>query len=143
MDTIAELLLEIVAEMKLIEKTEVECCGITAYQGLLLMSLRGRDPQSMQQLADSMRVAISTMTRNIEKLVKGGLVKRYKSEKDARLILVSLTSQGEILAEQVASSWQEYFTKVRIVLGQEKEKAVINGLETLLQGLRSAGTCCE
>jgi DNA-binding MarR family transcriptional regulator len=143
MDRITETVWELMAALKLVEKTEVRCCGVTPYQGYILAVLLECGPASMQFLAERMCVADSTMTRNIDKLEKSGMVRRIKSPRDARVINVLLTEKGKITGREVDCSWQDYYRNLVRCLGPEKEKTMMKGLEVLLEGIKMAGTCCE
>lgn len=143
MNRIGEMVWQILDELKLVEKAEVQCCGVTPYQGYLLMQLLEHDRVSMQALAERMRVAVSTMTRNIDKLEAGGLVARVKSGRDARVSEVVLTEQGRQTGEVVAAAWRRYFDRLARLLAPEEQQAVVRGLELLLAGIRRAGCCCE
>jgi len=142
MKTVGELVLQMVNELKLAEKTEVECCGVTPYQGYILMLLLDRGSLSMQELSREMKVAVSTMTRNIEKLELKGFVTRIKSAQDARIIEVSLTARGKATGELISKSWEMYFGRISDLLGKEGEAEVAKAMEKLLSAMRQAGDCC-
>lgn len=143
MERITEIVWELMTALKLVEKTEVRCCGVTPYQGYILALLLECQPASMQFLAEKMSVADSTMTRNIDKLEKNGMVKRIKCHQDARIIRVVLTEKGKITGREVDCSWRDYYRSLVRCLGTEKEKTMMTGLEVLLEGIKMAGNCCE
>lgn len=142
MNRIGKMVWEILDELKLVEKAEVQCCGVTPYQGYILMQLLENNGISMQLLAERMRVAVSTMTRNIDKLEANGLVNRVKSGRDARVLEVVLTDQGRTAGEMVAGLWRGYFARIVQHLEPEEQQWVIRGLEVFLKGIRRAGCCC-
>lgn len=143
MNRIGRMVWEILDELKLVEKSEVECCGVTPYQGYILMQLINNGSMSMQLLAEKMRVAVSTMTRNIDKLEAKGFVKRVKSDQDARVSEVLLTKEGLEVGQTIAGLWHDYFKRLASHLEPEEQQAVVEGLEILLKGIRKAGCCCE
>ena len=53
--------------------------------------------KTMTELAGVMNVTVSTLTVTIDRLVKKGFVKRTRSEKDRRVVWISLTRQGETM----------------------------------------------
>lgn len=53
--------------------------------------------RTMTELAGIMNVTVSTLTVTIDRLVKKGYVKRERSEKDRRVVWISLTRQGAIM----------------------------------------------
>lgn len=143
MDQLGKLVWELVDVLKIVEKSEVECCGVTPYQGYLLMRLLEEDSITMQSLAQQMGVALSTMTRNIDKLVEKDMAKRQRSHSDARVTEIELTEQGNEIAQRILFSWNTYFAKVNQILGEEQNSQVMLGLQTLLRAVQQAGNCCE
>lgn len=141
MQDLGIFVLEMVDELKLVEKTDVECCGVTPYQGFILMRLLENGPVSMQELSRRMRVAVSTMTRNIDKLEENGYVARTRSNIDARVLHVILTKKGGDTGDLIKHSWQAYFERVEANLGEQK-KEVTQALSALLAAIRQAGSCC-
>ncbi|MBE0467367.1 MAG: winged helix-turn-helix transcriptional regulator [Candidatus Desulforudis sp.] len=142
MNQVAALVLIIAAELKLIGKEEVKCCGVTPDQGYLLMTLLETGPVGMQTLAEKLRVTSSTMTRNIDKLETAGLVQRVKSKTDARVLQVVLTGRGRAAAGNVAETWSRYFDRVTDALSAAERQAVLHGLQLLSRSIRLSGPCC-
>lgn len=58
-------------------------------------------PCSMLELSAALRIDASTATRAIEPLVKAELVRRQRSDRDARTVLVRLTPAGRALSRQL------------------------------------------
>ena len=139
MDQLGKLVWELVDVLKIVEKSEVECCGVTPYQGYLLMRLLDEDSVTMQDLAQQMGVALSTMTRNIDKLVEKDMAKRQRSHRDARVTEIALTEMGHEIAQTILLSWNTYFAKVNQILGEEQNNQVMLGLQTLLWAVQQAG----
>ena len=142
MEQLGKLLWELVDVLKIVEKSEVECCGVTPYQGYLLMRLLAQDSVTMQDLAQAMGVALSTMTRNIDKLVEKEMVQRQRSHRDARVTEIVLTEKGQEVAQSILLSWETYFTRLGEILSEEQRSQVMLGLQTLLGAVKQAGTCC-
>lgn len=136
------LLFALLDALRLVEKSEVRCCGVTPYQGYVLMRLLELGPVSMQSLAAKMNVAASTMSRNVDKLEAMGLAKRIRSAGDARVYQVALTQKGQKNAALVSAAWRDYFAVVARHLGPEGEQKAVMGLKVLLEGIRRAGSCC-
>jgi DNA-binding MarR family transcriptional regulator len=143
MDELGGMIWELADALKLVEKKEVECCGVTPYQGFLLMKLLERRGMAMQELAREMGVAVSTMTRNVDKLEDKEMVRREQSDQDARSLKVTLTDAGEDTAARIASSWDGYFVRLRENMSPEETKQAHSGIRILLQAIRRTGNCCE
>lgn len=143
MDSLIQLVWELATHLKLVEKTEVECCGVTPYQGYLLMQLLESGPASMQDLSRNAGVAVSTMTRNIDKLEEKGLAKRTRSGPDARVAEAALTPAGVKTALKVRESWADYFARVSCNLNADEKSQVLAGLRALIAAIKKAGNCCK
>ncbi len=52
------------------------------------------EPRSMSSVARDLHVTVGTLTIAINNLVKKGYVKRVRSEKDRRVVLISLMDKG-------------------------------------------------
>ena len=52
------------------------------------------EPRNMSSIAKSLSVTMGTLTIAINNLVKKGYVNRVRSEKDRRVVLISLTPKG-------------------------------------------------
>ena len=63
---------------------------LTLSQALLLLYV----PLSVSNLSDKLGIDISTMTRNIQRIEKQGLIKRSKDLNDKRSIKLNLSSRG-------------------------------------------------
>lgn len=52
------------------------------------------EPRNMSSIAKSLSVTVGTLTIAVNNLVKKGYVNRVRSEKDRRVVLISLTAKG-------------------------------------------------
>ncbi|MFF5260697.1 MarR family winged helix-turn-helix transcriptional regulator [Actinomadura viridis] len=66
---------------------------VTSQQGTVLASLE-HGPMRMSALADEHGVRLPTMTAQIDRLVRDGLVARGRDAADARVVTVRLTARG-------------------------------------------------
>jgi DNA-binding MarR family transcriptional regulator len=65
--------------------------------------LINREHRTMSSLAGRLRVNPSTATRAVDRLVSGGLVERFHSPDDGRVVLVRITEEGRRCHAQVAA----------------------------------------
>lgn len=66
----------------------------------LLFALR-TEPRRTSDLAETLHLDISTVSRQIATLVKHGFVERTADPNDARAAVLSLTTSGEVLLDDV------------------------------------------
>ncbi|MFE1244907.1 MarR family winged helix-turn-helix transcriptional regulator [Fictibacillus sp. NPDC058756] len=67
---------------------------ITSTQFQILKTLSTREKWTVSEIADAMKVRASATTVIIDRLVKRGLVDRYRSELDRRIVYVHLNEAG-------------------------------------------------
>ncbi len=53
--------------------------------------------RTMTEIANDLHVTVGTLTSSISNLVKKDIAKRYKDEKDRRLVYIGLTGKGKVL----------------------------------------------
>lgn len=76
--------------------------GLTFPQYLVLLVLWEKDAQPVNDIAKRLYLETNTVTPLIQRMEKGGIVTRNKGEKDARQMIVKLTSKGKELQEKLA-----------------------------------------
>lgn len=67
---------------------------ITSTQFQILKTLSTREKWTVSEIADAMKVRASATTVIIDRLVKRGLVDRYRSDLDRRIVYVQLNEIG-------------------------------------------------
>jgi DNA-binding MarR family transcriptional regulator len=104
---------------------------LSAHQASILDHLDEHEPLALLDLAKHMGVTPSTMSLNIERLVRRGYVSRERAAEDGRRLKLRITSAGVRLRE--AKSVLDP-ARVRALLGRlthEEREAGIHGLELL------------
>ncbi len=94
---------------------------------------------SQRALAEALVLDESTISRDILKLMRKDLVTKERSEEDARSSLLSLTTTGHELLEEVSPIWAELHRKVEGVLGEHlitQIDAMIHAIDTNVPRLR-------
>jgi DNA-binding MarR family transcriptional regulator len=122
------------------ESTDRETCscyGVTSLQGLVLMEIAKSKALGMQQLANSMHLAVSTMSRVVDKLVECGLVSRQADENDRRAVLCTLTEAGERTAQQLDVCYTDFFDRIIGNISKEDLPGFIRGLRTVVKQIQA------
>ena len=136
------LIATLVRRFSLSERADVSCCGVTVAQAATLEAL-AREPLRLGPLARRLGISPSTLTRNLERLEKDGLIAREPDPQDARASRVRRTSAGERAARRVADQELAFATEVLGRLGTERSVAVMRALGDLLAAVREATEeCC-
>ncbi|WP_217205462.1 MarR family winged helix-turn-helix transcriptional regulator [Streptomyces sp. AC550_RSS872] len=73
--------------------------GLTYPQYLVLLVLWERGETTVKELAAALRLDYGTVSPLLKRLEAAGLVRRERSARDERSVLVSVTGQGERLRE--------------------------------------------
>lgn len=85
--------------------------GLTAPQLLVMQAIEKEGSPSTSTLARSIAVSQATMTRIIDRLERGGLVRREKASADKRVVNISLTDAGRKKLESAPEPLQEEFLR--------------------------------
>ena len=78
----------------------LEPYGLTHPQYLVMLALWGRDPRSVKDLAEELRLEPATLSPLLKRLEASGLVTRHRNERDERVLDVSLTETGRRLRDE-------------------------------------------
>src|SRR5262245_6296840 len=71
------------------------------YRALVVLASRG--PQRVADISTELGVAPSTGTRMCDRLVRKGLIRRYRIPSDRREVRLSLTQTGRALVQEVTA----------------------------------------
>jgi DNA-binding MarR family transcriptional regulator len=80
---------------------------VTLPQFRALVVLAERGPQRVVDISAELRVNPSTGTRMCDRLVRKGLIRRYRSTSDRRVVRLRLTDAGRALVESVTQRRRE------------------------------------
>ena len=125
------------------ERADVFCCGMTIAQAATLETLRIEGPLGMGALGRRLGIAPSTLTRNLQRLLDAGYVKREIDGQDARAAVVSLTASGRRQADKLERQEEAFAGEILNRIEPEHRDAVIERLTDLLVAVRAAtNSCC-
>ena len=100
---IPELLTNLTTHYNAILRQYSSQLSLTTPQAFHLLSIPV-DGISMSGLANKLGLDTSTLTRNIQKLEKMGLVRREQDKKDRRILVAYLTDKGKGWVEKIEES---------------------------------------
>lgn len=86
--------------------------GLYPGQDRLLAELWAEDGITQTELARRLGVELPTVTKALQRLERGGLVRRERAAHDQRQMLVSLTDAGHGVQAPVEQAWQEIETQM-------------------------------
>ena len=128
-------------------QTSEICCGdLTREQFETLRTIEAARDPSMSALSASLRVDLSTMSRNISVLEREKYVSRSRASEDSRIVTVVLTPKGRNALETLRCDEQDVMAKVFRRLPTANRAAIVEALETVQAALDSddvaAEACC-
>ncbi len=100
-DRITDLFPQVARGIARYENNRLTQGTITLPQVWVLHYLVKRKTSSMCDLAAYMRLGFSSATGLVDRLVKQGLVARYRSQKDRRMVYVGITAKGKSVLKQI------------------------------------------
>ncbi len=87
--------------------------------------------RNMSSIAKSLEVTVGTLTIAMNNLVKKGYVKRSRSAKDRRVVLVSLTEKGEQAYEHHKTFHNKMILDIMDRLKGEKLDVLVDALHSI------------
>lgn len=104
--------------------------GLQGTQFTILVAVAIHSSSTVSDLAESLTMDRTTLTRTLKPLIKKGLLVAEPGE-DRRIKVVSLTSEGYVVLSEAIPLWQEAQARVVENLGEEKWKMLLLLLENL------------
>ncbi len=99
------------------------------YRALVVLASRG--PQRVVDISTELDVNPSTGTRMCDRLVRKGLIRRYRSTRDRREVRLSLTVAGRDLVREVTRRRREELERIVDGLPVKSHRAATQALRTL------------
>jgi len=104
--------------------------GVTAAQFTILTTLRDYPDRSVTQMATSIAMDRSTLSRNLDLLERKGLVSKLAAAQGNGRIC-ALTGAGAVLVEQIVPEWRKGQAELRATLSNPDFPSVIAALQHL------------
>lgn len=144
LDEVGDLIQNLVRTLQTFEKGKISELGFTISQCYTLFHLRVNKTLTMYELSEKLNVDSSTITRNINKLVRDRYVEKKRLITDQRVFLVNLTQKGEETAKQLYEEVSEIYKKIIQEIPQGEVMNVVNSVNILIAAFkRIKPFCCE
>jgi len=119
-----------------LQRGEKCCFGVTMSQCMTLEMLHQQGRRTVRELAEGLALDTSTVTRVVDVLVRDGLVRRARDEKqDRRRVFVSLSERGRRLAKKLEASADEYCERILGRIPQEQHEDVLRALALVVSAI--------
>ena len=100
-----------------------------------LHSIKANTCIRMRDIKDNLRVSAPYATSIIDKLVKKGVIERYRSKDDRRVVTIRLTVKGEILIRDLNKKKAQFYAKLLKDMNGNDKKVMSEGLSLLVSSL--------
>lgn len=124
------------------------CCGgITLAQCHTLLEIESREKESLTELANTLGLDKSTISRTVDGLVNAGLADRTIPAENRRMSTIQLTEAGKTLCHSINSKKETYFETILSILSDADKKELLRLLELVTSRMVDVrlleNTCCS
>ena len=116
---------------------------LSVVQSHILYEVNKRKGPSMQEVADALGMDITTFSRQVQTLVKLGLVAKMEQPEDRRVYMLSLTEQGFYAVTEISEQMNRYFQEVFSYMTEFEKETVIRSIHLLNRSLAQSSVCCS
>lgn len=131
----------LVRRLGILERSEASCCGVTMAQCHALYELRGTEKISLNDLAESLRLDKSTVSRSVDNLVGSGLVVRETDPGDRRCVTLRLSDDGHRVLADIDKGMDAFFADIVDKLPAETRGQVLDSLALLAEAAMNPQCC--
>jgi len=111
-------------------KNSIKPFNLTQSQALCLISIP-YDGTSQTELSKRLAIKLSTLSRNLNHLIKMNLIIKEKSQSDTRSYIIKLTPQGQELYKKVNDNINNNFHKIYSKINIEEKFLIIDILNKI------------
>jgi DNA-binding MarR family transcriptional regulator len=145
METIRGLFQTMTKRFGLLNKN---CCSvggmeISLVQSHILYEIDRLKQPSVQQVADALAMDITTLSRQIQKLIQMGLLKKTPYPEDRRIFILSLTTEGKFIAAKIDAEINEYLAEVFSHMSEFEKETVLRSIQLLNDCMAKSSVCCK
>lgn len=106
--------------------------GITLVQfGVLNLCFRGQ-ADTVSGLAGLIPIDAASLSRQVDKLVKKGLLRRRRSQDDRRVVRLDLTDEGTALVQEAAAVVQEVNAMLLSGVSREERRRLVSTVRKIV-----------
>lgn len=123
------------------------CCTtegieISTVHSHILYEIEKQHSPTMQQIADTLAIDVTTFSRQIQTLIKMQLVSKSPSLDDKRFFNLSLTAEGQKLAQSIETSMNAYLDEIFSHMNEFEQETVLRSIKLLNSAMAKSSVCC-
>ena len=141
-DEVKELVLQFVKLYNSVDRNEKACYGVTVPQCYTLLAFERKGKMAMNELSAELGLSSSTMTRNVDLLVRRGHLERVRDDNDRRVVFVQLTKSGKELTAKLSACERDFFADALRAIPKSEWENMTSSLKLLLTALKEKGAIC-
>ncbi|MDN4605370.1 MULTISPECIES: MarR family winged helix-turn-helix transcriptional regulator [Paenibacillus] len=139
-----ELLQIMVRRFGLLDKN---CCTvgeqeISLIQSHILYEIDHQHEPSMQQIAETLAMDITTFSRQIQTLIKKNLVLKTPHPEDRRVYILRLTVEGKFVATAIDHRMNTHLEEVFSFMTDTEKAIVMQSVKLLNESMLKSKMCC-
>lgn len=128
--------------------SDTGCCGVTMAQCHMLLEAEVRDRTRVTELADSMELDKSTLSRTVDGMCRAGLLDRQVDPSNRRQQIISLTRKGRQKAQSINELCDASAMRLFDFMPGSKRHQVVESVALLVAAMRQMrkdpeGACCK
>jgi DNA-binding MarR family transcriptional regulator len=113
----------------------LKVCRLNTTRHRAISVIARLQPCTMRELSDFSAVDRTTMTRTVDQLVASGLIERATSASDRRLVLLTLTEQGQQAYRQAISIVHELNRRIVQEIPEDAQRTVARAKQRMVSNL--------
>jgi DNA-binding MarR family transcriptional regulator len=121
-----------------------ECCcnGVTLAQCHALLEIESKSKESLTDLAKTLCLDKSTVSRTVDGLVNAGLINRTIPEENRRMSVLQLTDTGKKVCHSINANNEKYIRDTLSILSDQEKKEFLRIFEKItLQMVKMRSSC--
>ena len=123
------------------------CCtdegvDISTVHSHILYEIDKQQAPTMQQIADTLAIDVTTFSRQIQTLIKMKLVSKSPSSNDKRFYILTLTDEGRKMAMSIEASMNSYLDEIFSHMNEFEQETVLRSIKLLNNAMAKSSVCC-
>lgn len=126
-----------------VQNNEACCSGVTLAQCHTLLEIESKNKESVTELAKTLGLDKSTISRTIDSLVNSGLVDRTIPAENRRMAMLQLTDAGKQICNSINCRNDQYFSEILSVLSDSEKEELVRLLGLVTSQMVNMRSCCK
>ncbi|MCX7569959.1 MarR family transcriptional regulator [Tumebacillus sp. DT12] len=122
--------------------TTVDGKELSLVHSHILHEVHAQHEPSMQQIAETLGLDITTFSRQVQNLVDLNLIKKTPYPADRRIQILSLTEAGQHVHDDIDREMNLYLQDIFSHMTEFEKETVIASVKLLNQAMAKSSMCC-